>query len=79
MNTPIGDKLFQDIPRRVAKFRENRPRDVEKSVDGKRETMAAFRSIADADIIFCSCGYFLLSLFVFSSPNLSGRRLFLPL
>jgi len=24
MNTPIGDKLFQDIPRRVAKFRENR-------------------------------------------------------
>ena len=27
--------LFQGIPRRVAKFRENRPRDVEKSVDGK--------------------------------------------
>jgi len=37
MNTPIGDKLFQDIPRRVAKFRENRSRDVEKSVDGKKE------------------------------------------
>ena len=38
MNSPIGDKLFQDIPvpRRVAKFRENRPRDVEKSVDGKK-------------------------------------------
>jgi len=29
MNTPIGDKLFQNIPRRVEKFRENRPRDVE--------------------------------------------------
>jgi len=36
MNTLIGDKLFQDIPRRLAKFRENRPRDVEKSVDGKK-------------------------------------------
>jgi len=35
MNTPIGDRLFQDITRRAAKFRENRPRDVEKSVDGK--------------------------------------------
>jgi len=35
MNTHIGDKLFQDIPRRVAKFRENWPRDVKKSVDGK--------------------------------------------
>ena len=35
MNTPVGDKLFKDIPLRVAKFRENRPRDVEKSVDGK--------------------------------------------
>jgi len=35
MNTDIGDKLFQDIQRRVAKFLENRPRDVEKSVDGK--------------------------------------------
>jgi len=36
MNTPIGDGLFQDIARRVAKFRENRPRGVEKSVDGKK-------------------------------------------
>jgi len=35
MNTPIGHKLFQDILRRVAKFHENRPRDVENSVDGK--------------------------------------------
>jgi len=35
MNTPIGDGLFQEIPRCVAKFRENRPRDVEKSVDVK--------------------------------------------
>jgi len=33
MNTPIGDKLFQDILRRMAKFRENRPRDVKKLVD----------------------------------------------
>jgi len=31
MNTPIEDRLFQD------KFRENRPRDVEKSVDEKTE------------------------------------------
>ena len=38
MNTPIGDKLFQNIPRHVAKFRENRPKDVEKSVDGKNNT-----------------------------------------
>jgi len=36
MNTPIKDKLFQDIPHRVAKLRENRPRDDEKSVDGKK-------------------------------------------
>jgi len=32
MNTCIGDRLLQDIPRRVAKFRP----DVEKSVDGKK-------------------------------------------
>ena len=36
MNTPIGDKLFQDIPRRVANFDQNRPRDVENLVDGKK-------------------------------------------
>jgi len=36
MNIPIGDQLFQDVRRRVAKFRENRPRDVEKSVVGKK-------------------------------------------
>jgi len=35
MNTPIGDRLFQDILRRVAKFHENRPRDIVKSVDKK--------------------------------------------
>ena len=35
MNTHIGDKIFQDTPRRVTKFCENRPRDVEKSVVGK--------------------------------------------
>jgi len=37
MNTHIGDKIFQNTPRRVAKFRENRPRDVEKSVVGKKD------------------------------------------
>jgi len=36
MNTNIGDKIFQNTPRRVAKFRENRPRDVEKSAVGKK-------------------------------------------
>ena len=38
MNTPIGGELFQKIGllRLVAKFRENRPRDVEKSLDGKK-------------------------------------------
>jgi len=30
--------------------------------------------VADADIIFCSCGYFLLSFFFFLAI-LSGRRL----
>jgi len=29
--------------------------------------------VADADIIFCSCGYFLSSFF-FPSPILSGRK-----
>ena len=37
MNTHIGDKIFQDTLRRVAKFRENRPRDVEKSAVGKKD------------------------------------------
>jgi len=37
MNTRIGDKPFQDRPRRVAKFRENRPRDIENSLDGKNK------------------------------------------
>ena len=32
MNTHIGDKIFQEIPRRVAKFRKNRLGDVEISV-----------------------------------------------
>jgi len=36
MNAPTGKRLLQDIPRRVAKFRENRPRDVENSMDGKK-------------------------------------------
>ena len=38
MNTHIGDQIFQDTPRRVAKLRKNRPRDVEKSVVGKKKT-----------------------------------------
>jgi len=38
-NTAIEDKIFQHIPRRVAKFRENRPRDVKQSVvDNKKIT-----------------------------------------
>ena len=35
-NLLVARKLFQEIPRRVAKFRENRPRDVENLVDGKK-------------------------------------------
>jgi len=31
--------------------------------------------VPDADIIFSSCGFFYLSSFFISSPNLSGRRL----
>ena len=31
--------------------------------------------VADADIIFLPCGFFCLSIFFFSSPNLSCRRL----
>jgi len=37
MNTPTGNILFRDIPHLVAKFRENRPRGVEKSVDEKNK------------------------------------------
>jgi len=37
MNTHIGDKIFQNTSRRVANFRENRPRGIEKSVVGKKE------------------------------------------
>jgi len=36
--------------------------------------MAALR-IADADIIFSSCGFFFLSSFFFSLRTLSGRKL----
>jgi len=39
MNIPVGDKLFQNIPRRVEQFRENRPRNDEKSVDGKKKKL----------------------------------------
>jgi len=31
--------------------------------------------VADADIIFLPCDFYLSSSFIFSSPNLSGRRL----
>jgi len=37
MNTHIGYKIFQNIPRRVEKFRENWPSDVEKSVVGNKK------------------------------------------
>ena len=33
----IGHKIFQSIPHRVAKFRDNRPRDVEKAVVGNKK------------------------------------------
>jgi len=36
MNTHIGDKIFQNTPRYVANFRENRPSDVEKCMVGKK-------------------------------------------
>jgi len=41
MNIPIGDRLFQNIPRSVAKFRENRPRDVAK-IGGRKKTKNEF-------------------------------------
>jgi len=49
MNTPIGDRLFQDIPRRVAKFRNNRPRDVKNLWAGKKEkiTRSKHNSLRD--------------------------------
>jgi len=37
MNTSIGDRLFQDIPHCVTKFRENWPRDIGKSVAEKKK------------------------------------------
>jgi len=45
MKTPIGDELFQDIPRRVANFHQNRPRDVENLVDGKKITRPKYNSL----------------------------------
>jgi len=49
MNTHIHieDRLFQDIglPCRVEKFRENPPRDVEKSVDEKKITRPKYNSL----------------------------------
>jgi len=43
MKTHIGDKLFEDIPRRVAKFRENRSRDVETPVDEKKYKLECWK------------------------------------
>jgi len=37
MNTHIGDRIFQDTPHHVAKFRRSRPRDVKKPVVRKKE------------------------------------------
>jgi len=44
--TAIGHNQFQNIPRRVAEFREDRFRDVEKSVDGKKiKTSVKYNSV----------------------------------
>jgi len=40
MNTHIGDRIFQNTLHCAAKFRENRSRDVEKSVVEKKTTRA---------------------------------------
>jgi len=40
MKNHIGHKIFQNIPHPVGKFHENWPRDVEKSVVGKRSNTA---------------------------------------
>jgi len=49
MNTHIslGDKIFQDTSRRVAKFHENLPRDVEKSAvwNKKDKTRPKYNSL----------------------------------
>jgi len=42
MNIHIVCKKIQETPRRVAKFHENRPRDVEKSVVGKTKQVGWF-------------------------------------
>jgi len=60
MNTHIGDKIFQETPRRVAKFCKNRPRDVEKSVVGKKikqhdQNITVF---AIANAIAGDCNYY---------------------
>jgi len=40
-----------------------------------KTTVCIAACVADADIIYSSCGFFfLLSSFSFSSPNLSGRK-----
>jgi len=31
-------------------------------------------TVADADILFCSCGYYFSFFFLFSLPILSGRK-----
>jgi len=43
MNIPIGDKQFQVIPRRVANFLNNQPRDVEKLVGRKKEKLECWQ------------------------------------
>jgi len=37
MKIHVGDKIFQETLRRVTKFRENRPKDVQKSVVGNKK------------------------------------------
>jgi len=45
MNTHIGDKIFQGTSRRVAKFPENRPMDVENLWWKKDKTRPKYNSL----------------------------------
>jgi len=44
MNTSIRDKLFQDIQRRVAKFRENGPTQGRRKIGGRNKKESADRT-----------------------------------
>jgi len=49
---PIGRNQFQNIPRRVAEFHENRFRGVEKSVDGKKDKTSRLQHVSDLHLKF---------------------------